>query len=282
MEKIRLWTKDFFKAHDDNIRKEASRIKPWKRIIILIGLLAGLVLTGISVFISKGCLGTQDELLSSIPQDMSLKMYLVIILIIICLMILLVAGIVSIITVITNFKFYKEVFRYPYHLKKIIQNKKFTQKLLIVPGYLLGLSLIALCVATAAGALWQFILSNLFGINVSSANVFSFKQIKEMNQPIILYLAICFIALIGPVLEEISFRWLYLYILDSFWGRTISVILIIAIFSLAHAYNFAYILAVIPLTCVLTFLIIRTGSLIPCILVHVLNNLITTIILLSK
>lgn len=269
MKKISLW---LFKSRDENIRKEALKIKSWKKILISVGFLLTLGTT-IVLAISRTEVDQITGLYtSSLGWILFASLWISIAMIFV--------GILSIIA--TNPEFFKEAFRLPYHLRKIVQKKNLFYKLWVIPLYLISLCLLILLLSKGINIGWQSILSNL-GVDLFSAEkiIEETLPLKDLAAyPIYLVCFIIVIAIIMPILEEIFFRLFLLYALDSFWGRIVSVMLVAAGFSLMHIYSFVYVLLTIPIACILTWLMLRTGSLIPCILVHCSNNLLIVLIIL--
>lgn len=80
------------------------------------------------------------------------------------------------------------------------------------------------------------------------------------------------IILKAPILEEIMFRFCLFYSLKNFLGKYTAIILTTIIFSLAHSYNFSYIILTIPSSFIFVYLTHVFDSLIPSTILHIVTN----------
>lgn len=92
----------------------------------------------------------------------------------------------------------------------------------------------------------------------------------DLSSPSLAFLAI-FVAVIGPVFEEIFFRGFAYRALRSRWGRWPSVLATAVLFSLLHASLSAFI-PILGLGVLLACAFESSGSLIPSIVIHVCQN----------
>ncbi len=88
----------------------------------------------------------------------------------------------------------------------------------------------------------------------------------------ILWLAAVFAAVFGPVAEEIFFRGFMYSALRKTFGVFRALIITSVIFSVLHAHIVGF-LPIMALGILLAYLYEKTGSLVPCISVHILHNL---------
>ncbi len=98
------------------------------------------------------------------------------------------------------------------------------------------------------------------------------EVILEEKQTFILWFSTIFAAIFGPIAEEVFFRgFAYPAIrkkVGIFWGM----IIISSIFALLHAHIVGF-LPIMALGMLLVYLYEKTGSIVPCITVHIIHNL---------
>ena len=80
------------------------------------------------------------------------------------------------------------------------------------------------------------------------------------------------LAILAPISEEAQNRFLALYIITSFWGRTAGVVISSLLFGLSHDYGIIGIFQMTLVGALLALITMRYGSLLPAILIHSINN----------
>jgi membrane protease YdiL (CAAX protease family) len=94
------------------------------------------------------------------------------------------------------------------------------------------------------------------------------------------WLGILFIAVLGPVLEELLFRGAITTVLLKKYSPTKAIILSALVFGLFHI-NPAQVVTATLIGLLLGWVYYKTASLIPCILIHILNNSLSVYLNLS-
>jgi membrane protease YdiL (CAAX protease family) len=92
----------------------------------------------------------------------------------------------------------------------------------------------------------------------------------DLSYPALIFLVI-FVAIVGPVFEEIFFRGFAYQALRRRWGRWPSVLATALLFSLLHA-SFSVFLPILGLGVLLACVFEASGSLVPSIVVHICQN----------
>ncbi len=100
------------------------------------------------------------------------------------------------------------------------------------------------------------------------------EEIKEESAAIAIAGYILITCLLAPLAEEVFFRGLLFPVLRSRWGTAVGVVVTGALFSLVHAGGSPAeaLIVLFVLGAGLCLLYLRTGSLLPCIGLHALNN----------
>lgn len=116
----------------------------------------------------------------------------------------------------------------------------------------------------------------LSGYFPSLEDDFAENLIKSSHYPVLLLLGI---GIAGPIFEELFFRGLLINTFNTLnKGVHFSVMITSILFALVHGqYNLTVMLAIIPFGLILGYSRIYSKSIIPAIIVHVLNNSITLI-----
>jgi len=98
------------------------------------------------------------------------------------------------------------------------------------------------------------------------------KQVMDLVQdPRKLLPCLFAFAVLGPVVEELTFRGLLYGWIEGRWGSNVALVVSSLAFAGAH-YEPAHILLVLPLGFLFGWLRRRTNSLAPCLVSHVVNN----------
>jgi hypothetical protein len=110
---------------------------------------------------------------------------------------------------------------------------------------------------------------NFKGISVSPQPVLIFLLLEK--NPYILFILFIFIAVIGPIVEEVLFRGLLYTTLKKAVGVYQAIFISAIIFSLLHM-SFMGFLPIFGLGVLFAYLYEKSGSLIPSITIHILHN----------
>ena len=94
--------------------------------------------------------------------------------------------------------------------------------------------------------------------------------IKEKKTPVLVYMSI-FVGILGPIAEEIFFRGFMYNAIKKKMGILCALTLSSFLFALLHAHLVGF-LPIMVLGLLLAYLYEKTGSLVPCITVHIIHN----------
>ena len=157
-------------------------------------------------------------------------------------------------------------------LRKMLTRKGFDGKdMLNITAFSMGLPIVASVVVLIITS----IVAMAAGVDpneASSAMSSVFKMEGPLWLNILIYLYIC---LIGPIMEELIFRGVILEGLRKY-GNTFAVIMSALLFGLMHQ-RFAQCLPAVVIGVVFAVYVVRTGSLLPGIFVHIVNNTLSAI-----
>lgn len=128
------------------------------------------------------------------------------------------------------------------------------------------------------------------GVNFAIAAIIVFGGVKipgyQISEPILplfgttdiaLMVAAILIIVIAPILEEVFFRGFVLQGLVNKWGKYIGAIVTALIFAVLHL-QFESFIPIFILSLILSLLFIRSKSIWPCILFHIINNSIAFVV----
>tara|TARA_B100001250_G_scaffold362343_1_gene340982 strand:+ start:756 stop:1706 length:951 start_codon:yes stop_codon:yes gene_type:complete len=103
------------------------------------------------------------------------------------------------------------------------------------------------------------------------------KSLINEGNPILLILAI---GIVGPIFEEIFFRGFLFKHLEIKWGGVMAVLFTSIIFTIVHLqYNLVILgLVLFPMAILLGYARLKTKSLMPPIIIHCINNIITVLV----
>ncbi len=112
---------------------------------------------------------------------------------------------------------------------------------------------------------------NIFKYQPTPQPVFDlFLEVEKV--PVLIYLSI-FVAILGPIMEEIFFRGFLYTALKRHTDVTGAIFISALLFSFLHLHLVGF-LPIVILGVFLAYLYEKTGSLVPCITVHIVHNLI--------
>lgn len=162
---------------------------------------------------------------------------------------------------------------------------------LIAIGVLYGVGLVAIVVAAAPmgpaavpalairGAGWRPIVLGIVGTLAVSIAVSRFgpevkgmEEVQEIvRQPHALVASILLLGVLAPLVEELIFRGLVYGWLEGRWGWPVAFVVSSLAFAAAH-FERAHVIDVLPLGLLFGWLRRRTGSLLPSLAAHIVNN----------
>jgi len=123
-------------------------------------------------------------------------------------------------------------------------------------------------------------LSKALNIELKAQEVLYMLSDKSEFTEMQLKLVIIFVTVLGPIFEEIFFRGFLYRCLRNYFGVFWGILASALLFSLIH-HNFMAFLPIITLGVVLGYLVEKTGSLVPSIVMHIIVNSISVAVLFS-
>ncbi|MFA5336145.1 MAG: type II CAAX endopeptidase family protein [Candidatus Omnitrophota bacterium] len=130
-------------------------------------------------------------------------------------------------------------------------------------GYLMLIPLLAVIMI--------FVLLALRIFNYEPNETKALEILYETNRPKLLLVLTGLVTLLGPVMEELFFRGFAYPVVKKKIGARNAIILVSLVFSMLHL-NIVSFFPIFALGMLLAYLYEKTGSLIPCIAVHVVHN----------
>lgn len=121
-------------------------------------------------------------------------------------------------------------------------------------------------------------LSQILTIDLKPQDVFSLLTQTSGFSPAQLRLLVLFVAVIGPLVEEIFFRGFLYRALKRKMGVSFALLISAVLFSLIH-FNVMVFFPILWLGIILGLLLEKTGSLIPCVIMHIMVNSISLMML---
>ncbi len=102
----------------------------------------------------------------------------------------------------------------------------------------------------------------------------------SLSSPVMVFLGI---GILAPIFEELVFRGLLFEHIANLWGGMVAVIITALIFTVIHLQYNAYILsALVILAFILGMMRLRTGSIWPSTIIHVVNNCMSVWLIMSE
>ncbi len=114
-------------------------------------------------------------------------------------------------------------------------------------------------------------LSQILAVELKPQDVFSLLTQTSGFSPAQLRLLILFVAVIGPLVEEIFFRGFLYRALRRKMGVSFALLISAVLFSLIH-FNVMVFFPILWLGIILGLLLEKTGSLVPCVIMHIMVN----------
>ncbi|MFA5094684.1 MAG: CPBP family intramembrane glutamic endopeptidase [Candidatus Omnitrophota bacterium] len=120
-----------------------------------------------------------------------------------------------------------------------------------------------------------FVLLGLRIFNYEPPETRALEMLYETDRPKLLFILTGLVTLLGPVMEELFFRGFAYPVVRKKMGARNAIILVSLVFSLLHL-NIVSFFPILALGILLAYLYEKTGSIIPCIAVHIVHN--TTVV----
>jgi len=116
-----------------------------------------------------------------------------------------------------------------------------------------------------------FVLLGLRIFNYEPPETRALEMLYETDRPKLLFILTGLVTLLGPVMEEIFFRGFAYPVVRKKMGARKAIILVSLVFSMLHL-NIVSFFPILALGILLAYLYEKTGSIIPCIAVHIVHN----------
>lgn len=123
-------------------------------------------------------------------------------------------------------------------------------------------------------------ISRILGIELKAQEVLTMLVDKDNFTPFQLYVMIAFVAVIGPIFEEIFFRGFLYRAFKKYFGRAAGLTASAVLFAMIHNNLMAF-FPIVGLGIMLGILVDKTSSLIPSIVMHILVNSVSLLMVLS-